>query len=160
MVFYLEAGDQLVLSGFQQQLAGDQGRGGWRERDCQRSQVDFISNICCQALDRKISRMNDSGNIKCVATNVLGRATTVANLTIEASPRLELPENYNDGLIFRYDEVIRMKIPLIAKPPPRITWFFDDEPISASEDVQIEITDTLTSLRIGAAKRWHCGEFR
>ena len=104
--------------------------------------------------------MNDSGNIKCVATNILGRATTVANLTIEASPRLELPENYNDGLIFRYDEVIRMKIPLIAKPPPRITWFFDDEPISASEDVQIEITDTLTSLRIGAAKRWHCGEFR
>ena len=50
--------------------------------------------------------MNDSGNIKCVATNILGRATTVANLTIEASPRLELPENYNDGLIFRYDEVI------------------------------------------------------
>ena len=51
--------------------------------------------------------MNDSGNIKCVATNILGRATTVANLTIEASPRLELPENYNDGLIFRYDEVKR-----------------------------------------------------
>ena len=110
--------------------------------------------------DLDLLRMNDSGNIKCVATNILGRATTVANLTIEASPRLELPENYNDGLIFRYDEVIRMKIPLIAKPPPRITWFFDDEPISASEDVQIEITDTLTSLRIGAAKRWHCGEFR
>ena len=99
--------------------------------------------------------MNDSGNIKCVATNILGRATTVANLTIEASPRLELPENYNDGLIFRYDEVnrkrrksennqllllsqvIRMKIPLIAKPPPRITWFFDDEPVAVNEDVQV-----------------------
>ena len=54
-----------------------------------------------------VPRMNDSGNIKCVATNILGRATTVANLQIEASPRLELPENYNDGLIFRYDEVNR-----------------------------------------------------
>ena len=128
--------------------------------------VNLIANIFldkilpCFRLNLMLPRMNDSGNIKCVATNILGRATTVANLTIEASPRLELPENYNDGLIFRYDEVIRMKIPLIAKPPPRITWFFDDEPISASEDVQIEITDTLTSLRIGAAKRWHCGEFR
>ena len=99
--------------------------------------------------------MNDSGNIKCVATNILGRATTVANLQIEASPRLELPENYNDGLIFRYDEVIsmrsknennqqlllsqviRMKIPVIAKPPPRITWFFDDEPVAVNEDVQV-----------------------
>lgn len=106
------------------------------------------------------ARLNDSGNIKCVATNVLGRATSVAQLIIEASPRLDIPESYNDGLIFRYDEVIRLKIPLIAKPPPRITWFFDDEPICPSEDVQIETTDTQTSLRIGAAKRWHCGEFR
>lgn len=108
----------------------------------------------------KEARLNDSGNIKCVATNVLGRATSVAQLTIEASPRLDIPENYNDGLIFRYDEVIRLKIPLIAKPPPRITWFFDDEPICPSEDVQIETTEIQTSLRIGAAKRWHCGEFR
>ena len=106
------------------------------------------------------ARLNDSGNIKCVATNILGRATTVANLTIEASPRLEVPENYTDWLIFRYDEVIRLKIPMIAKPPPRVTWFFDDEPISASQDVQVEITELQTSLRIAAAKRWHCGEFR
>jgi hypothetical protein len=41
---------------------------------------------------------------------------------VSAAPRLDLPENYNDGLIFRYDEVIRLKIPLIAKPPPRVTW--------------------------------------
>ena len=68
------------------------------------------------------ARLNDSGNIKCVATNILGRATSVAQLIIEASPRLDIPENYHDGLIFRYDEVIRLKIPLIAKPPPRITW--------------------------------------
>merc|ERR1712106_103055 len=96
----------------------------------------------------------------CVATNILGRATSVAQLIIEASPRLDVPENYNDGLIFRYDEVIRLKIPLIAKPSPRITWFFDDEPICPSEDVQVETTEIQTSLRIGAAKRWHCGEFR
>ena len=31
----------------------------------------------------KEARLNDSGNIKCVATNVLGRATSVAQLTIE-----------------------------------------------------------------------------
>ena len=77
-----------------------------------------------------------------------------------AAPRLELPEKYTDGLIFRYDEVIRLKVPFIAKPPPRITWFFDDEPICPTEDVQVETTESQTSLRIGAAKRWHCGEFR
>ena len=29
------------------------------------------------------ARLNDSGNIKCVATNILGRATSVAQLIIE-----------------------------------------------------------------------------
>lgn len=38
--------------------------------------------------------------------------------------------------------------------------FFDDEPICPSEDVQVETTESQTSLKIGAAKRWHCGEFR
>ena len=31
------------------------------------------------------ARLNDSGNIKCVATNILGRATSVAQLTIEGN---------------------------------------------------------------------------
>ena len=42
----------------------------------------------------------------------------------------------------------------------RFFRFFDDEPICPSDDVMIENTETLTSLRIGAGKRWHCGEFR
>ena len=41
-----------------------------------------------------------------------------------------------------------------------IVRFFDDEPICASDDVTIETTENMTSLKIGAAKRWHCGEFR
>jgi hypothetical protein len=41
-----------------------------------------------------------------------------------------------------------------------VVRFFDDEPICASDDVTIETTENMTSLKIGAAKRWHCGEFR
>lgn len=108
----------------------------------------------------KEARLSDSGNIKCVATNILGRATSVAQLMIEAAPRLDIPETYVDGLIFRHDAVMRLKIPMIAKPAPRVTWFFEDEPICPSEDLQIETTDTMTSIKIGSAKRWHCGEFR
>ena len=73
---------------------------------------------------------------------------------------MEIPEIYNDGLIFRMDEVIRLKVPYVAKPSAGITWFFDDEPICPNEDVMIETTDTMSSLKINAAKRWHCGEFR
>ena len=57
--------------------------------------------------------------------------------SISASPRFELPENYTDGLIFRDDENIRLRVPMIAKPAPKIVWFFEDEPISAGSDLTI-----------------------
>lgn len=49
---------------------------------------------------------------------------------------------------------------MVAKPTPKVVWFFEDEPISAGSDLAIETKDTFTSLRIQGAKRWHCGEFR
>ncbi len=71
-----------------------------------------------------------------------------------------MPENYSDGLVFRQDEVIRLKVPLVARPPAKVVWFFEDEPISSGTDVLVETTDAYTSLRIQSAKRWHTGEFR
>jgi len=108
----------------------------------------------------KGARLSDSGVIKCVASNILGRCTSTAQFSIEAAPRFEMPESYSDGLIFQDDENIRLRIPMIAKPAPKIVWFFEDEPISAGSDLIIETTDAYTSLRITGAKRWHCGEFR
>merc|ERR1719189_1348816 len=108
----------------------------------------------------KEARLSDSGTIKCVASNILGRCTSTALFSIEAAPRFELPENYSDGLIFRQDEVIHLRVPMIAKPAPKLVWFFEDEPISAGTDLAIETTDSFTKLRIQGAKRWHCGEFR
>ena len=110
----------------------------------------------------KGARFSDSGVIKCVATNVLGRAVSTAHLAIEAAPRLEVPENYLEGLIFRQDEVMRLKVSLVAKPNPTVVWFFEDEPITTTteSEIQIETTENYTALRIPKAKRWHCGEFR
>ena len=74
---------------------------------------------------------------------------------------MEVPESYVDGLVFRQDEVIRLKVGLFAKPEAKVVWFFEDEPISpAGDELQVETTDTHTILRIAQAKRWHCGEFR
>ena len=101
--------------------------------------------------------MSDSGNIKCVANNLLGKAASNAQLMIEsklfniysspyfmhyfiwfvnkiyllfylpcittihtAPPRFDVPESYTDGLIFRHEEVIRLKVPLVAKPAPKV----------------------------------------
>ena len=37
-----------------------------------------------------------------------------------ASPRFDVPQEYNDGLIFRHEDVIRLKVPLVAKPAPKV----------------------------------------
>ena len=31
-----------------------------------------------------------------------------------------MPENYLEGLIFRQEEVVRLKVPLVAKPNPTV----------------------------------------
>ena len=36
------------------------------------------------------------------------------------SPRFDVPQEYTDGLIFRHEDVIRLKVPLVAKPPPKV----------------------------------------
>jgi hypothetical protein len=40
---------------------------------------------------------------------------------LSAAPRFEIPETYVDGLIFRHEEIIRLKIPMVAKPTPKVT---------------------------------------
>ena len=32
-----------------------------------------------------------------------------------------MPENYNDGLIFREEEMIKIKVPIVAKPPAKVS---------------------------------------
>ncbi len=49
-----------------------------------------------------------------------------------------------EGLVFRQDDIIRLKIPLVARPQPRVVWFFEDEPIAqggeggANEELQVK----------------------
>ncbi|CAB4058332.1 TTN [Lepeophtheirus salmonis] len=116
---------------------------------------DEGSHICL-----KDARLSDSGVIKCVASNMLGRAVTTSQLIIETPPRFDVPENYQEGLIFRQDELIRLKVGIVGKPAPKIVWFFEDEPITQGSDLSIETLENYTAIRIPEAKRWHCGEFR
>ena len=42
-------------------------------------------------------------------------------LPFTAPPRFDVPQNYTDGLIFRHEEVMRLKVPLVAKPAARVS---------------------------------------
>lgn len=102
---------------------------------------------------------NDEGEIKCTATNRAGHVATRAKLILEASPRIRLPRQYEDGLLFEQDETIRLKVSLAGKPPPTVTWFHDGELISKDARHIFEVMDGESALKIPDAKRNDRGEY-
>ncbi|XP_070163477.1 muscle M-line assembly protein unc-89-like [Polyergus mexicanus] len=103
--------------------------------------------------------LNDEGEIKCTATNRAGHVATRAKLILEASPRLRLPRQYEDGLLFEQDETIRLKVSLAGKPPPTVTWYHDGELISKDARHIFEMMDGESVLKIPDAKRNDRGEY-
>lgn len=103
--------------------------------------------------------LNDEGEIKCTATNRAGHVATRAKLILEASPRIRLPRQYEDGLLFEQDETIRLKVSLAGKPPPTVTWYHDGELISKDARHVFEVMDGESVLKIPDAKRNDRGEY-
>ncbi|KAL6255448.1 hypothetical protein P5V15_013783 [Pogonomyrmex californicus] len=103
--------------------------------------------------------LNDEGEIKCTATNRAGHVATRAKLILEAPPRIRLPRQYEDGLLFEQDETIRLKISLAGRPTPTIIWYHDGEPISKDARHVFEEMDGESVLKIPEAKRNDRGEY-
>lgn len=103
--------------------------------------------------------LNDEGEIKCTATNRAGHIATRAKLILEAPPRIRLPRQYEDGLLFEQDETIRLKVSLAGRPTPFVTWYHDGELISKDTRHIFEVMDGESVLRIPDAKRSDRGEY-
>ncbi|KAJ8687544.1 hypothetical protein QAD02_023338 [Eretmocerus hayati] len=104
--------------------------------------------------------MDDEGEIKCSATNRAGHISTRAKLLIEAPPKVRLPRQYEDGLLFEQGETIRLKATNGGRPPPSTTWYHNGEIIVVDDRHQFEsITDNETILKIQDAKRFDRGEY-
>ncbi|XP_046822486.1 titin homolog [Vespa crabro] len=103
--------------------------------------------------------LNDEGEIKCTATNRAGHVSTKARLILEAFPKIRLPRQYEDGLLFEQDETIRLKVSLAGRPPPTVAWFHDGEPLSQDTRHIFETMDGESVLKIPDAKRFDRGEY-
>ncbi|KAK0177709.1 hypothetical protein PV328_001734 [Microctonus aethiopoides] len=104
--------------------------------------------------------LNDEGEIKCTATNRAGHVSTRANLILEAPPRIRLPRQYEDGLLFEQDETVRLKVSVAGRPSPNVAWFHDGEIIKADDRHILEALDSgECSMKIPAAKRKDRGEY-
>ena len=76
-----------------------------------------------------------------------------------APPRIRLPRQYEDGLLFEQDETIRLKVSLAGRPAPEITWYHDGEIINKNERHIFESMDGESVLKIPNAKRKDRGEY-
>ena len=81
------------------------------------------------------------------------------NYLFLAPPRIRLPRQYEDGLLFEQDETIRLKVSLAGRPTPFVTWYHDGELISKDIRHIFEVMDGESVLRISDAKRSDRGEY-
>ncbi|GLV42578.1 myomesin and myosin binding protein [Carabus blaptoides fortunei] len=102
----------------------------------------------------------DEGEIKCTATNKAGHASTKAVVKVEAPPVIRLPRQYEDGLLFELDEIIRLKVSIAGRPQPLVFWAHNGETIQNDDRYEIINTDRASVLRVGEAKRSDRGEYQ
>lgn len=102
----------------------------------------------------------DEGEIKCTATNKAGHITCKTNFYVEAPPRIRLPRQYEDGLLFEMDEMIRLKISVAGKPAPDVFWSHNGESIVNDPRYEITNADKTSALKVQHAKRIDRGEYQ
>lgn len=103
---------------------------------------------------------SDEGEIRCTATNRLGHAVSKAHLSLEASPRLRYPRQYEDGLLYEVDETVCLKTSVVGKPTPTVEWMHNGQPIQVDDRIQITTTPKFSLLKIQRARRSDRGEYQ
>ncbi|XP_075230336.1 myomesin and myosin binding protein [Lycorma delicatula] len=104
--------------------------------------------------------LSDEGEIKCTATNRVGHAVTKATLKMEAPPSIRLPRQYEEGLLFEKDEVVRLKVTIAGRPVPSVSWLHNGEPLTNSGRYEMAYTDRHATLRMDEARRSDRGEYQ
>lgn len=103
--------------------------------------------------------LTDEGEIKCSATNRAGHAVTRAMLKLEATPKIRLPRQYEDGLLIEADEIIRLKVAVAGRPFPGIVWSHNGEVITNGGRYEVVNAEKSASLKISRAQRSDRGEY-
>ncbi|XP_054274229.1 titin homolog [Macrosteles quadrilineatus] len=104
--------------------------------------------------------LSDEGEVKCSATNRVGYAVTRAKLILEAPPSIRLPRQYEEGLLFEKDEVIRLKVSVAGRPVPEVSWYLNGEPVPGGGRYEAGHSERYATLRVGEARREDRGEYQ
>ncbi|XP_064106043.1 titin-like isoform X2 [Macrobrachium nipponense] len=114
---------------------------------------EFVADGDRYSLVLKEAKISDAGDIRVRATNRVGVASSQAVLHIQAPPRITLPPQYEQGLIFDTDELIRLRVPYTGRPPPLATWAHNGKEIEVDDRHTMDVSEKYITLKIAGANR-------
>nr|XP_045591479.1 flocculation protein FLO11-like isoform X4 [Procambarus clarkii] len=107
----------------------------------------------------KEAKLTDEGDIRVRATNRVGVASSQAALTVQALPHIKLPAQYEQGLIFDTDELIRLRVPYTGRPQPQASWTHNGKQVEGDERHAMDVSDKYITLKIAGACRMDKGMY-
>ncbi|KAK7020187.1 hypothetical protein SK128_012536, partial [Halocaridina rubra] len=120
---------------------------------------EFIADGDRYLLVLKEAKITDAGDIRVRATNRVGVAASQAVLHIQAPPRISLPPQYEQGLIFDTDELIRLRVPYTGRPQPMATWAHNGKQIELDDRHTMDVSEKYATLKIAGACRLDKGMY-
>jgi len=120
----------------------------------------------------------DGGTYTCTAVNTVGKTSWESTVDLKCKPIFELPILFEKPISFQLDELMSLKVPLIAVPEPNLvleklekddeasveaTFKSNpdlDEPVHKDSQVRISYRDNFAVIKMESAQKWHTGRWR
>jgi hypothetical protein len=111
----------------------------------------------------------DGGMYTCMAINTVGKCSWETTVDLKAKPAFTLPATLKRPIAFQIDELMSLKVPLIAIPEPVLTLEKLDAAGVAveatftqgeSKEVRLKYRDNFAVIKIEDAQKWHTGQWR
>ncbi|GFR22944.1 titin, partial [Trichonephila clavata] len=93
---------------------------------------------------KEIDSDDDDSVVQCSVQNPFGKMTSEAAIRILSLPKLGYPSSYKEGLTFDSGDTLRLRVTIFGKPPPTISWFFNDSEPPLNERMSVvQLPDSI-----------------
>ena len=105
--------------------------------------------------------LREGRNLKCIARNTQGTATTMSSLRVQETvlaPQFTIP--LQEECEIMETEEIKLKVGFAGKPKPLVEWSIDDQVVKSSAKIKIRNDRESSQLSISNCKEEHSGQYK
>ena len=115
---------------------------------------------------------SDAGVYTCTAVNTVGKCVWETVVDLKAKPSFSVPKALKDPISYQEDEIIRIKLPLIGVPEPKLTLeriskegqavpvMASESDLDDKEEARLQLMDEFAVLRVDSAQIRHSGKWK